>query len=257
MKEIVLKISAISDVIKYSLSTTEIGFSPTMMFSSRTIEVKMTNVSQIKFDFKWIATKLVSLQMGDSSFQKCPFDVAPKTGSITPGQNIIFKVTFAPQEVDDYTAHLVCEIPGLRDADPPDILVMGMSRRPLIHFNVEMSDYLTAGRRHPDYVYALPDGIRVIEFASSGIGKRAIKKFEIINTTAAPYEIYWTPDPQHNNPVLTCEYPRMLISSGKRAGAMFSFLPVSVKTVESVWNFAIPEHNISVSFLVVGRIMPQ
>jgi hydrocephalus-inducing protein len=194
--------------------------------------------------------------MGDAAYQKCPFDISPKAGSISPGHTEVFTVSFAPQEVDDYTVHFVCEIPYLCGTNP-DILVSGMSRRPLIHFNVEMSDYISAGRRHPDYVYALPDDIRVIEIFASGIGKRALKKFEIINTTAHPYEIFWTKDPEHNNPVITCEYPRMLISSGKRAGEMFSFLPVSVKTVESVYNFAIPEHNISITFLLVGRIMPQ
>jgi hypothetical protein len=49
-----------------------------------------------------------------------------------------------------------------------------------------MSDYLAAGRRHPDYLYHLPDDIRVVEFFSSGIGKKSAKKFEIINTTAHP-----------------------------------------------------------------------
>ena len=116
----------------------------------------------------------------------------------------------------------------------PDILVTGLSRRPICHFNIEMSDSLAAGRRHPDYLYQLPDDIQVVEFFSSGIRKRSAKKFEIINTTAHPYEIFWAKDKEHNNHVITCEFPMMLISRGKRAVAMFTFLPVSVKTVESV-----------------------
>jgi hydrocephalus-inducing protein len=225
------------------------------MFESRAVEVKLSNISQIKFDYVWHQAKLTSLQQGDSTSQKSPFDIAPRSGSIEAGQVGVFRVRFSPEDVDDYAAHLICEIPHF-DGDAPDIFVSGLSRRPICHFNVEMSDYLSAGRRHPDYVYPLPQDVRVFEIFSSGIGQHSTKKFEIINPTAQPYEVFWEADAGHGSPVIKCEYPRMLISSGKRAIALFSFAPVSVKTVESLWVFAIPEHDVKVTFLVVGRIMP-
>jgi hydrocephalus-inducing protein len=255
MKEITLKCSAVSDVIKCSLNTTDISFSPTMMFESRVVEVKLSNIAQIKFDYVWHLTKLTSLQYGDSRSQKSPFDITPRSGSIEAGQVGLFRVTFSPEDVDDYTAHLVCEIPHF-NSDLPDIFVSGLSRRPICHFNVEMSDYLSAGRRHPDYLYSVPQDVRAFEIFSSGIGQPSTKKFEIINPTAQPYEVFWAADPEHGSPVIKCEYPRMLISSGKRANVVFSFIPVSVKTVESLWVFTIPEHYVKVTFLIVGRIMP-
>jgi hypothetical protein len=36
----------------------------------------------------------------------------------------------------------------------------------------------------------------------------------------------------------------------------FSFTPVSVKTLESLWRFQVPEYEIQVYMLIVGRIMP-
>jgi hydrocephalus-inducing protein len=256
MKEVIVRCNTIADFIHYSLSTTEVAFSPTMMYETRVVEVKMSNTSQIRFNYRWFTIKLMSIQMGDSKFQACPFVIEPQSGSIEPGTTTILRVIFSPMDVDDYNAHFSCEIPFLGDEPPPDIFVSGISRRPLCHFNIATSDYLSAGRRHPDYVYPVPDDVRVIELFSSGIGHRSIKKFEIINATSQPYEIFWTRDLQHSNSVITCGYPRMLISSGKRAGAMFAFLPVSVKTVESIWIFTIPEHEVTITFMVVGRIMP-
>ena len=256
-KDLMLKVSGVCDYIKYSLETDEIAFSPTMMFETRTVRVKLTNTSQIKFDYLWMAKNVVSLQSGSDKFQLSPFSVVPRSGVIEGGATATFDVKFSPEDVDDYTADLVCEIPFLSQMPPPTISVSGISRRPLCHFNVKLSDYIVAGRRHPDYTYPLPDNIRVIELFSNGIHKRAIKKFEIINATAYPYEVFWKEDEEHKTPAIVCEYPRVLISSGKRSIAMFSYLPTSVRTVESVWTFTIPEHDIKITFLVVGRIMPH
>jgi hydrocephalus-inducing protein len=226
------------------------------MYETRVFDVKMQNTSQIRFEFRWIPTKLSSIQHGDSMLQNSPFDVTPQSGVVEAGQTAVFRFSFAPLEVDDYSAHFMCYIPFLEPEPAPDVFVSGMSKRPICHFNVELSDYLSAGRRHPDYVYPVPDDVRVVELFSRGIGQRSIKKFEIINATSQPYEIFWTRDPNHSSAVISCGYPRMLISSGKRSGAMFAFHPVSVKTVESIWIFSVPEHDITVTFLVVGRIMP-
>jgi hydrocephalus-inducing protein len=126
----------------------------------------------------------------------------------------------------------------------------------MCHFNVELSDYLSAGRRHPDYTYTLPDDIRVIELFSKGLGQKTLKKFELINPTGSAYEVIWRYIGEGTSSI-TCETTHGLISSGKRSIVMFGYAPVSVKTVESLWEFQIPEQSIRVQFLFVGRIMPQ
>jgi hydrocephalus-inducing protein len=85
-----------------------------------------------------------------------PFSVEPATGFIEAGQVTTFMAKFCPEEVDDFTATLKCEIPFLGEQPPPELNVSGRSRRPLCHFNIKMSDYLSAGRRHPNYTDPLP-----------------------------------------------------------------------------------------------------
>ncbi|OHT07947.1 hypothetical protein TRFO_05070 [Tritrichomonas foetus] len=252
-KELPMKVTVVADVIKYSIDTTEIAFSPTMMYQSRTSEVKLTNCCQIRFEYNWHVTKFVSLRTNYSMSRPAPFFVMPSSGFVEPGQTKIIKVCFHPEEVDDFTAQLRCDIPFLTQMEPPIIDVSGLSRRPLCHFNVEQSDYLT--RRHPDYTNKLPEGIHVIEMFSKGINQKTIKKFELINPTSAPYEMEWIYVGEGKSPIY-CETPNGLISSGKRSSVSFAYNPVSLKTIESQWEFQIPEHNVRVSFLFVGRIMP-
>ena len=86
------------------------------------------------------------------------------------------------------------------------------------------------------------------------------KQFGILNTTDTPYEVTWEridkKDDDEYCPII-CSYPRALVSSGKKHIALFSYRAVSVKTVESLWLFSIPEYNIHITFLFVGKMMPQ
>jgi hydrocephalus-inducing protein len=198
--------------------------------------------------------KFVPLRSDYARHYPPPFAIEPVSGIIEPGQTTTFKVMFIPLEVDDFTGNLVCDIPYLSQMEPPTIEVFGLSRRPLCHFSVALSDYLTAGRRHPDYTMKLPDDVKVIELFSKGIGQKTLKKFELINPTSSPYEMNWQYMGQEETPVF-CETPNGLISSGRRSPVLFSYVPVSVKTVESVWEFQIPEMGIRVPILFVGRIM--
>ena len=255
-KDLTLKIVAISDYIKYSLDTTDIEFSPTMMYQSRTVECKITNTSTIRFEYQWIVTQFRALRTDYASQHKIPFQVFPTSGYIGAGQSTTFKVKFSPEEVDDFSAVLLCDIPFLTQMDPPKISVNGFSRRPLCHFNVETSDYISGNRRHPDYVQELPEDIKVIEIFSPAIGTRSTKRFEIINPTSSSYEVYWSIIYDTSGGSIYCDNPSAFISSGKRYLASFTYLPTSVKTFETLFEFQIPEHNIHIPILVVGRIMP-
>ena len=292
-KDIILYISSVCDFIKYEIvspESKEITFSPTMMYDTRVSEVEIKNVSSIRFDYTWVTNKYDALRGGRefTSSHSSPFSVLPTTGFIPAGESQIFNIRFTPVEVDDFSSNLWMDVPYLEQQmqnlqqqvisphpgttkdqlkeqkeilenlqDYPEIFVSGYSQRPLVHFDVDLSDYITAGRRHPNYNYPIPDDIRVIELFSSGIGKTSCKKIKIINPTSNPYEITWDEDNEHNSPAITCDSTRALVSSGKTYTISFSYKPTSLKAVESLWSFAIPEHNVTIPFLIVGKIMPH
>jgi hydrocephalus-inducing protein len=168
----------------------------------------------------------------------------------------VFRVRFLPEEVDDFKAQLVCDMPYLSQMPPLVINVTGFSRRPLCHFAIETTDYISAGRRHPDYTYSLPDEVRVIEIFAKAVGSRTSKRFEILNPTSAAYEVAWHIINDSANGQIICDNPSAFVSSGRRHMASFTYVPTSVKTVEALFDFLIPEHNVKVPLLVVGRIMP-
>jgi len=253
-KEIPLRVFIVADNIRYQLDTSEITFSPTMMYQTRFTECRIINTCQIRFEFTWHVMNFEALRSGNNHISESPFSVSPRNGFIEPGQTQVFRVMFSPQEVDDYSAKLFCEIPFLSGIDPPFINVSAFSRRPFCHFNVDTSDYLT--RRHPDYTVKLPTDIKVIELNSKGVEVSITKKIELINPTSSPYEAVWQYIGEGPTP-FECGNPKGLISSGKKAWVTFTFTPVSVKTIESNWEFLIPEHNLRVPFLFVGRIVPN
>lgn len=255
-KDLLMKINAIADYVKYQIDTTEIAFTPTMMYQTRTSDVKVTNPSSIRFEYSWIVTNFKCLRANYVPPTTPTFSVQPSSGYIEPNQHVIFKVKFHPEEVDDFTADLKMDIPFLTQQEPPKIALSGFSRRPLCHFNVEMSDYLTAGRRHPDFTEPLPADCKVIELFSPHVGAKRFKRFEIINPTSSPYEIVWTLKSSPENLSIACDSENAFVSSGKRYSASFSYTPTTAKTVEVLWEFSIPEHGISIPFLTVGRIMP-
>jgi hydrocephalus-inducing protein len=254
-KDIFILASGISDYISYQISHTELGFGPTMMFDGETQKIQLKNTSQIRLEYTWRTMKFDALRTPYASMYKCPFSVMPVSGIIEAGKTTEFTVAFIPEEVDDFTAVIRCDVPLLTLSPPPELTVTGFSRRPICHFNAELSDYLSAGRRRPDYVYPLPDGVKVIEMLSTGVGVLFRKKFEIINTTHTAYEIIWKRVQEHTTPVMQCEVPRAFIPSGHRHVASFTYKPTSVKAVESLWTFTIKSHEIEVPFLIIGRIM--
>jgi hydrocephalus-inducing protein len=253
-KELPMRASVVADYIHFSIDLTDIAFASTMMYQTRMVECRLSNNAQIRFDYNWRVSKFISLRTNYAQTRPSPFSIEPVSGYIEAGATTVFKVRFKPLEVDDFTAQLCCDIPFLSQSDPPVISVSGLSRRPMCHFNVELSDYLTGGRRHPDYTYPLPSDIKVIELFAKGVGHKTLKRFELINPTASPYEVSWRYIGEGQTP-MSCETPNGLISSGKRSLVIFGYLPVSVKTVESLWEFQIPEQSIRVQFLFVGRIM--
>lgn len=253
-REIPLKVILSADFVKYSIDTTEVTFSPTMMYQVRTVNVKLTNTSYVRYEYRWRIARFQSLRTEYSLTHEPPFMIHPSSGYIEPGTHVMLQVKFAPLEVDDFVAKFVCEIPNLTDQDPPSITVTGLSKRPLCHFTVETSDYLK--RRHPDYKNKLPNEIRVVEIVATEVNKKVAKLIEFINPTSSPYSIQWTHIGDTPSPI-TCEATNSLVSGGKKILISFSYTPVSMKIVESRWDFTIQEHNLRVPFLFVGKVVPK
>jgi hypothetical protein len=124
LKDLCLKVFAISDYIKFDMSATEIEFAATMMFEKRIVNATVTNTSQIRFDYQWVSSKFISIKTEYCFVRPCPFSVQPSAGFIEPGQATTFQVQFAPEEVDDFSAELVCSIPHItKGTSPPTIAV--------------------------------------------------------------------------------------------------------------------------------------
>ena len=251
-KEMTLQINAAADVIQYQLSDNEFEFPPTMMYEKKYHCFSITNTSSISFDFDWSIGGFTSLNPTYSLKYVCPFTVQPQSGTIMPGEEFQFKATFAPLSDDEFSAKAVCKIPGLFDI--PVISLRAISQRPIIHINMELSDYLTSKRRTSEFTEEVPINTRVIELISKEKGAAIKKMIEMINTTDTPYEIQWTCKFDHSNGSIKCMTPSAFISSGKRFFSTFIFTPKEIKTVEALWSFTIPNHSITADILIVGRV---
>ncbi|OHT12584.1 hypothetical protein TRFO_03593 [Tritrichomonas foetus] len=251
-KEINIKIFVISDVIKYSIDTTEIAFAPTMMFQSRYSEFKMNNLCQIRIEYQWELEKFETVRTDYANTRPSAFSIEPSSGFIEPGQTTTFKAIFSPMEVDDFLGSFKCIVP-YSNSEPSRISMTALSRRPICHFNVPLSDYLS--RRHPDFASeTLPEDVKVIEIFSKAVRSRTSKKIEIINPTSSLYETRWSIIKDNSDGAIKCENENALVSSGKRYFFSFSYTPNNTKTVECLYQFEIPQHEIKVYFLFVGRI---
>ena len=152
--EFSITMSAKADIGRIEFESETIQFKPTMMFRSRTHSYMIHNSCAISVDFTWKVDG--------------PFSVTPAHGTIAGGEEEKFSITFEPLDAGDFEAKLECEMTNLADdQDHPILNVLGTSLRPMLHFDLESSDYLTAGRRPVDGEHIDPS-TTVIEFISLG-----------------------------------------------------------------------------------------
>ncbi|XP_068943597.1 hydrocephalus-inducing protein homolog [Petaurus breviceps papuanus] len=196
-----------------------------------------------------------------SSSSTYPFSMEPVSGIIPVGKYQKIKVKFSPLEVGDFENYIYCQIPNLAPgAQGLMVAVKGRSLLPYCHFDLTESDYISNHRRHPDLNgpngAPLDPNTRVIEFASVGVGAKNIQTFTIMNPTSSPYSYQWVSEEAENlqNPSsFLCLTEEGVIQPEKKAEISFQFTPNHLDITESFWTFQIPEHNISVPFLLVGR----
>ncbi|XP_056381388.1 hydrocephalus-inducing protein homolog isoform X2 [Hyla sarda] len=206
-----------------------------------------------------------SLQpVGAEAFQ---LSVQPQSGIIPAGEKLEFLIKFSPTEVGEFEGRLICSIPNLSPGEQePVLLVTGRSLLPYCHFQLEDSDYITSGRRNPELCgpcgapsgTTLDPNTRVVEFTSVGVRNKNIRTFNIVNPTKDIYSFLWIcedlPSLQ-SPPAFHCLNQQGVIQAEKKVEISFEFIPQVLDITESFWTFSIPEQNISVPFLFVGKAL--
>ncbi|XP_006860378.1 PREDICTED: hydrocephalus-inducing protein homolog [Chrysochloris asiatica] len=291
-RELHLQISANVDFASYQFQTTDVHFKDTLVYQTRVFELDLTNSGNVQLEFSWISEetgKGVSFAMPESQgFAKkdqlsqgtlhtgssldsatdhwndgapSPFSVEPSSGIVPVGKYQKIKVKFSPLDVGDFESNLLCQIRNLPPGEQGPVLVAkGRSLLPFCHFDLKESDYISGHRRNSEL--RGPSGgtvdpnTRVIEFATVGIGGKNLRTFTIMNPTNAAYSFCWISDDiesLQNPPAFTCLTEKGFIHPEKKAEVVFQFTPLHLDITESFWTFLIPEHNIKIPFLLVGK----
>ncbi|XP_064239335.1 hydrocephalus-inducing protein homolog [Aotus nancymaae] len=290
--ELQLQISANVDFASYHCQTRDVCFKETLVYQTRVFEFDMTNSGRVQLEFSWVSedtSKAVSFAKQDhqGSAQKDqlsqvtmhtastldsamdhwtggspqPFSVEPSSGIVPVGKIQKLKVKFSPLDIGDFESNLFCQIPNLPPGEQGPVLVAkGRSSLPICHFDLKDSDYISGHRRNPELRgpggAALDSNIRVIEFTTVGIGGKNLRTFTILNPTNSTYSFCWTSEETESlqNPAaFTCLTEKGFIHPEKKAEIVFQFTPFHLDITESLWTFLIPEHNITVPFLLVGK----
>ncbi|XP_032469168.1 hydrocephalus-inducing protein homolog [Phocoena sinus] len=291
-QELQLQISAHVNFASYKCQTSDVHFKETLVHQTRVFEFELINSGNVQLEFSWISeetAKAVSFAMTDnqgfsqndqlsqgtlhtgSTLDSAmdhwneaslpPFSVEPVSGMVPVGKTQKLKVKFSPMEVGDFESNLFCQIPNLPPGEQGPVLsAKGRSSLPFCHFDLKDSDYISGHRRNPDLrgpsSGALDPNTRVIEFTSVGIGGKYLRTFTILNPTNSTYSFCWVSEEiesLQNPPAFTCLTEKGLILPEKKAEIIFQFTPFHLDVSEAFWTFLIPEHNITVPFLLVGK----
>jgi len=266
-------------------------FAETMMYRTREHQVRFKNTSQARMEASW---SIVTEGDDEDTDPEAPFLVQPERCELEPGQVCDVTIRFAPTEVDTYTRKVVANIKNLTTRVPkpinvleegdedkeeggggdenappapqpqPEIVLRGKSARPFCHFELVESDWLTGGRRPPNLT--TPGGAAVdpsshcVEFESLGTQVRNTKRFYVMNPTNMSYKYRWECEDgtgaavAHLASAFKCVHKEGFVLSGKKAEMVFEYTPGSDELLESFWRFEIPEHNLTVPFVLVGHV---
>ncbi|XP_021112384.1 hydrocephalus-inducing protein homolog isoform X3 [Heterocephalus glaber] len=288
-RELRIQISANVDFASYQCQKSDVCFKETLVYQTRVFEFDLVNSGHVQLKFNWVsddATKAVSfakpenqgfpqkeqlsqvtISTLDSAVEHwtegslSPFSVEPSSGIVPVGKTQKLKVKFSPLDTGDFESNLFCQIPNLPPGQQGPVLVAkGRSSLPICHFDLNDSDYIREHRRNQELRASgtgpLDPNTRVIEFNTVGIGEKNLQTFTILNPTNRSYSFCWISEESEslqNPPAFACLTEKGSIHPEKKAEMVFQFLPSHLDITEALWTFLIPEHNISVPFLLVGR----
>ena len=204
IRELDMRASGVADYSLFSCDTTMVRFRDTYMFQTRAYAFTLTNSGNVRLSYQWsvltqhdeielnsrpgTALGFRSIEVSDGgSFvsdggEIVPFSVEPIRATLAPGETSTVTVRFSPLEAGDFEQHIKCNMTNLAaHTEPLVIRLLGCSLMPYCHFELENSDYLTAGRRNSEL--RTPGGLRtsvdstsrVIEIFSCGVGVKISK----------------------------------------------------------------------------------
>lgn len=252
-KQVILKVTAIADYIKYSCEYQEIRFASTLMFATRSFKFPLRNSSTIAMPYKF---KICSATTG--RLDAGPYSVAPREGVVQPGCDEVVTVKFSPSEVDNLNERLlVCSMTNLSpDLEPLVIELKGKSARPVCHFELPSSNYRE--KKAHDKL-AIDSSYQILEFESMGTKVKNTKRFYVVNPTNQGYEFEWEPEEKEGTELalkqFKCLTTKGVILSGKKYEMVFEYIPEFVGTHETYWKFKIPTEKLTQNFLVVGMVL--
>ncbi|EKX37002.1 hypothetical protein GUITHDRAFT_78541 [Guillardia theta CCMP2712] len=269
VKEDEIKINYTVDYLRYKLVTEDDSWSPeqglppllfseTMMYRERVHKLVLENVSAVALHIDW---KVLMPDGEEDVDPQSPFSVEPSSTDIAPRTPCAFTVRFAPVEVDNYQR----KIEVVKPPQPmPEFKVTGKSARPLCHVELEESDWLRGGRRPPTLETpggkAIDADSRVIEFESLGTKVRNTRHFFLMNPTNISYKFRWECEDgtgaavAHLAKAFKCVHKEGIVLSGRKTEIVFEYTPDTDTLLESFWRLHIPEHKISVPFILVGHV---
>ncbi|XP_006878929.1 PREDICTED: hydrocephalus-inducing protein homolog [Elephantulus edwardii] len=285
-----LQISANVGFASYECKASDVHFKDTLVYQTRVFDFALTNSGNVQLEFIWALEdtgKAVSFAVPDTegvlskdqlsqgtlhtaSSQDSAmepwnegtpgqpaFSVEPLWGTVPVGKTQKFQVKFSPLEVGDFENNFFCQIPNLQPGEQgPFLVVRGRSLLPVCHFDLKESDYISGHHRNPELGGVVDPNTRVIEFATVGIGGKTVRSFTIMNPTSSTYSFAWTSEEVEslrNPPAFVCLTEKGTVHPDKKAEIVFQFTPSHLDITESFWTFLIPEHNIKVPFLLVGK----
>nr|XP_023421731.1 hydrocephalus-inducing protein homolog [Cavia porcellus] len=288
-RELQIQISANVNYASYQCQKNDVCFKETLVHQTRVFEFDLVNSGNVQLEFNWgsdDATKAVSFaKLGNQGFSQkeqisqvtistvdsgmdhwpdsslSPFSVEPSSGIVPVGKTQKIKVKFSPLDTGFFESNLVCQIPNLPPGEQGPVLVTkGQSFLSICHFDLRDSDYIREHQHNSDLrasgTAPLDPNTRVIEFNAVGIGGKNLKTFTILNPTNDSYSFCWISEEcesLQNPSAFACLTEKGSIHPEKKAEIVFQFTPSHLDITEALWTFLIPEHNISVPFLLVGR----
>ncbi|ERE78885.1 hydrocephalus-inducing protein [Cricetulus griseus] len=288
-RELQIQISASVDFASYQCNTSDVFFKETLVYQTRVFEFDLINTGHVLLEFNWTledTSRAVSFAMPENQGSSVkdqlsqgtgstldsaldhwtegspsPFSVEPSSGIVPVGKTQKLKVKFSPMDTGEFESTLYCQIPNLPAGEQGPILVTkGRSALPFCHFDLKESDYISGHRRSAELrgpgSGPLDPNTRVIEFTSVGIGGKNLRTFTILNPTNSTYSFFWTSEETESllhPPAFSCFTENGVIHPEKKAEIVFQFHPAHLDITEAFWTFSIPEHNISVPFLLVGK----
>ncbi|KAJ3142605.1 hypothetical protein HK100_000034 [Physocladia obscura] len=255
-----LIISAYADYSSFECDVSNVKFKTTLMFQTRVFKFNIKNPGKVILKYSF-ALYGENGQSFTPMSEDCPFSVDPDSGFIDSGETTTIAVKFSPLEDGLFTSTLVANMSNLvKDSKALVIKLTGASLRPFCHFELDDNDYIISERRNPEtsinngVPLNLPAHTKVIEFDSCGVKVRNTKRFYIVNPTNFNYEFEWSTD-SWDQKIFRCVTPHGTVMANKKYEMAFEFIPETIDMKESFWKFSIPEHNISIPFLLVGQAL--